>query len=134
MTNEITIILNTADKQILIHLYKTYGTPQSLFQLHNEYAFSPAQLGRFVKKLTSIGIIEIQNDNISLTTFGKKWLLSNRNLIFQKSVEYYWRKIPDELQQEKICINSLYKPKTRKLGKHFLEDELTELKNSYRKG
>lgn len=122
MDNGQTITLNTADKTILLHLYKTYGIPQSLFQFHKEYAFSPAQLGSFVRKLGEFGIVELQDDCILLTEFGKKWLLSNRNKIFYSHIQYSWREIPDELREKKIDIDSLYLPKVRKLGKHFLED------------
>jgi hypothetical protein len=122
MDNGQTITLNTADKTILLHLYRTYGNPQSLFQLHKEYAFSPAQLGSFVRKLGEIGIVELQDDYILLTECGKNWLLSNRNKIFFSQVQYNWQEIPKEMQEIKIDIDSLYLPKVRKLGKHFLED------------
>lgn len=122
MDNGQTIILSTADKTILMHLYKTYRTPQSLFQLHKEYAFSPAQLGSFVRKLGEIDIIELQDDSISLTEVGKNWLLANRNKIFFSHIQYRWREVPEELREKKIDIDSLYLPKMRKLGKHFLED------------
>ena len=122
MDNDQTITLNTADKTILVHLYKTYGVPQSLFKLHEKYAFSPAQLGGFVRKLREIGIIELQDDFILLTEGGKKWLLSNRKKIFFSHVQYSWREIPEKIRKKKIGIDSLFLPQKRKLGKHFFED------------
>jgi hypothetical protein len=122
MNNGQTIIITTADKIVLLDLYRTYGTPQYLFQFHKKYSFSPGQLGSFVRKFGEVGIIELREDYILLTEYGKKWLLINRNRIFSSTVQYKWREIPEELREEKIDIDSLYLPKVRKLGKHFLED------------
>jgi hypothetical protein len=122
MDAEKTLIINTADRTILRYLYRSFGIPLSLFQLHNDYRFSPGQLGSFVAKLGEIGIIDLHNEYISLTDLGKKWLISHRNKIFYSHVQYDWREIPKEMRKREIDIDSLYLPKKSSLGKHFLED------------
>ena len=80
------LILNTADRTILRYLYSSPDNPLSLFQLHKDYGFSPAQLGGFVDKLREIGVVGLHDECISLTDFGKQWLLSHRNKIFNSPV------------------------------------------------
>lgn len=122
MDTEQTLTINTADRTILRYLYRSSGTPLSLFQLHNDYSFSPAQLGSFVAKFGEIGIIDLHNEYISFTDFGKKWLISHRNTIFYSHVQYDWKEIPKEMRKREIDIGSLYLPQKRSLGKHFFED------------
>jgi hypothetical protein len=122
MENEQTLILNTADRTILRTLYKLHDTPLSLLQLHNESGFSLAQLGGFVSKFINNGIVDFRDESISLTAFGKKWLIANRVKIFYSRVPYDWRDIPGEMRINRRDMNSPYLPNKRKLGKHFLED------------
>ena len=116
------LILTTADRMVLQHLYAYPDVPLSLFQLHKAYGFSPAQLGRFLAKLAGIGVVDHVDGNISITEFGKKWFLANRIAIFYSHVTYDWREIPIEMRKRKIEIDSLYAPEERELGKNFIED------------
>jgi hypothetical protein len=126
MENNETLILNTADRTILRSLYTLRGTPLSLFQLHKELGFSPAQLGSFVSKFVEIGIVDLRDEAIMLTKFGRKWLVAHRMKIFYSRVLYDWRDIPKEMQKQKPTkdMDTLYLPNKRSLGEHFLEDTM----------
>jgi hypothetical protein len=124
MEDEETLILNTADRKILRTLYASLKPPLALFQLHKDLGFSPAQVGSFVAKFVKNGIVNLQDESISLTEYGRKWLIANRIKVFLSHVHYDWQDIPREMRKQKNDVTSLYSPKKCNLGEHFFEDTL----------
>lgn len=122
MENKEALILTTADRTILRLLYKSRHTPLSLFRLHKTLKFSLAQLGSFVSKFLKLGIIDLQDECITFTEFGRKWLITNRIKIFLSRTQYKWQDMPNSMRKKQIKIDSLYLPSRKCLGGHFFED------------
>lgn len=131
METEQTLILTITDRSILKLLYENSFSPISLYQLHIDYSYSPAQLGSFVAKLSGLGIVDEKDENIQITEFGKRWLLAHRIEIFCTKVEYDWLEVPPEMRKPTISINSLYAPIRQELGESFVADVLSRTKNKY---
>ncbi len=97
-----------------------------LYFFHEKYRLSPAQLSRTISKFIEIELIILQDNNIVLTETGKKWIISHRKNLFLDEKRKYWKEIPNNMVQETININELYKPNRNKLD--------TELFKNYEDG
>ena len=93
-----------------------------LYLLHEKYRLSPAQMARTIKKFEKLDLIIIKDDRISLKDKGRKWIFEKRNNLFLKEKDKYWKKVPEEMEQEKIAINSLYKPKRSKIDNELFKN------------
>ena len=94
----------------------------SLYELHEKYRLSPAQILRCIEKLDSKEIIIAFDDSIILTELGVKWIDANRNFIYMKKFEYISR-FNDELHViKKIKENSLYNPIIKSLDSRILKE------------
>lgn len=93
-----------------------------LYCFHEKYKLSPAQLARVINKFIEINLIIVSNNVISLTKDGNNWVFKNRKVLFLKERKKYWKEIPEEMKQEKIEINELYKPNRKKLDKELFKN------------
>lgn len=87
-----------------------------MYYFHEKYMLSPAQLGRTIRKYEALNIISLENNIILLTSKGKQWIFKHRKELFLYERPKYWKEIPQEMLQEKIKINELYKPNPKKIG------------------
>ncbi|CAL2080800.1 helix-turn-helix domain-containing protein [Tenacibaculum sp. 190524A05c] len=94
----------------------------NLYHFHEKYLLSPAQLARTIKKFREEGIIELNDDKISLTTKGEKWIICSRKKLFLNERNKYWKEVPLEMKQESIMINEFYKPNRNKLDTELFKN------------
>jgi DNA-binding PadR family transcriptional regulator len=112
--------LYSEDIELLKELYSS--SEKDLYFFHEKYKLSPAQLARTLKKFESEELIEIKNRIVVLTEKGRKWIFHNRGMLFLKEKSKYWKKIPDEMKQEPLGINELYKPNRSTLDKEIFKN------------
>ena len=91
-------MMHSEEIEILRELIKSDSVDLYLF--HDKYKMSPAQLSRAVSKFASKSIISINENTITLTPYGKKWIINNRKALFLSPREKYWKQIPSEMQLE----------------------------------
>lgn len=116
--------LFSEDIELLRELY--LSNEKDLYFFHEKYKLSPVQLARTLKKFESKELIEIKNRIIILTEKGRNWIFYNRRMLFLKEKSKCWKNIPDEMKQEHLKINEIYKPNRSTLDKEIfkrLEDE-----------
>jgi DNA-binding Lrp family transcriptional regulator len=94
----------------------------SLYELHEKYRLSPAQIMRCIEKLNSKEIIKIFDDFIVLTKLGAKWIDANRSFIYMQKFEYISRFNEELYSIKKIKENSLYKPIIKSLDSKILKE------------
>ncbi len=128
MNSDETLTVTTVDRSILKLLYLSQDTPISLYWFHEEFDFSPAQLGTFISKFSAIDVVNEQNNEISFTELGKIWLITHRKVIFLSRVKYDWREIPVEMFKLQIHVDSMYLPDWKKMGVNFFEDIFSRIK------
>lgn len=92
--------LSSADKKILLTLYQRSDNI-NVYEFHERFSFSPAQLSRFTRRFQELDIIEYSNETIKLTEHGKAWILNNRKEIFLTPTKKTWARIPREWQNTK---------------------------------
>lgn len=87
----------------------------NIYFFHEKYRLSPAQLGRTIRKFTEMGLILVDGDYIELTEVGWKWVMANRQELFLKKKEKYWKNIPVDMLQLPMEINEFYTPKRKNI-------------------
>ena len=80
-----------------------------IYYFHEKYLLSPAQLARTINKFTSEKIIIMNDDIITLTPKGDKWIFANRKKLFLYTKPGYWKEIPKYMKEEKVEINKPFK-------------------------
>ncbi len=93
-----------------------------LYSFHEKYLLSPAQLARTINKFVDEGIIELNNEMISLTTKGEKWIVCNRKALFLFEKDKYWKEIPGDMRQRAMGIKELYLPNRNKIDKELFKN------------
>lgn len=74
---------NSKDKEILDTIAKN---PTNFFEFREKFKLSPENIVEFISKYKDMGIIKFNNDILSLTDEGKKWLLKNRHSIYNRKL------------------------------------------------
>lgn len=91
----------------------------SIYFLHEKYLFSPGQLARSIDKLISLNVINLTKEDINITDYGIKWILSNRNRLFLSEKNQYWKSVPEYMKCEQLDVNNIYKPNRSLLDYNF---------------
>ncbi|WP_321289383.1 hypothetical protein [uncultured Sunxiuqinia sp.] len=94
----------------------------NLYLFHEKYLLSPAQLARTIKKFLEEEVVELNNDKVSLTPKGERWIICNRKALFLNEKKKYWKEVPVEMKQESIGINEFYKPNRNKLDTELFKN------------
>lgn len=115
--------MQTADIEVLRELYR--NDKVDLYRFHQLYSLSPGKLAKTIIHFAELKVIEIVDDCVQLTDFGRKWVLANRKSIFLQNRPQEWKNIPKDMRKEQIHVNALYKPKKslvdRKFFGHLME-------------
>lgn len=112
--------LFSEDIELLKELYSKEKI--EMYYFHEKYKLSPAQLGRTIKKFKEAGLIIIDEKNVILLEKGRKWIIGNRRDLFLNERSKYWKKIPEQMKQESLAINELYKPDRKKIDKEIFKN------------
>jgi predicted methyltransferase len=82
-------------RELLRAVYAT-NSALDLYELHQKYLLSPAQVLRAVRLLAELGIVSVgdNSQSVALTDRGRNWVLANRRRIFSKHA--YWKTVPNE--------------------------------------
>ena len=83
--------LYSEDIEFLKELYERKHV--DIYFFHEKYMLSPAQLARTIKKFTDKEIVEFEENLVTLTLKGEKWILSKRKSLFLKEKNKYWKDI-----------------------------------------
>ena len=86
-----------------------------LYFFHEKYRLSPAQLSRTINKFLETGLIDLKENKVILNDVGRKWIISHRKKLFLDASRRYWKKVPEDMTQDVICINELYKPNRKEI-------------------
>lgn len=91
------MISSSALTQFYRYLYE--HREMDLYGWHQLTCISPIELAAIINKEIEKGIIQLNEDKISvsLTEYGKKWLEVNSTTIFAEKREMPWKDIPDEM-------------------------------------
>jgi hypothetical protein len=115
-------------RELLRAAYAT-DAPLDLYELHQRYLLTPAQVLRAVNMLLEMSVVSVgeKGQSIVLTDHGRTWVLANRRKIFSKST--YWKHLPSEGRpQERKDISVITK------GLKLRESDLRFLGIQKRKG
>lgn len=93
----------------------------SMYFFHEKYMLSPAQLGRTIRKFADIECVIMNENRIELTEKGRKWIIANRQELFLKTKEKYWKNVPADMTQDTIKISDKYKPNRNKLDSELFK-------------
>lgn len=96
----------------------------NIFYFHEKYLLSPGQLARSLNNFIENKIIQIKENEIIITDFGIKWIISNRKKLFLQEKDLFWKEIPEYMTKKQLMINKLYKPKHELIDKNFLHQKL----------
>ncbi|OPC55095.1 hypothetical protein DSC47_11130 [Elizabethkingia miricola] len=92
------------------------------YGLHLTHSLSPAQILRCTDKFSKLGIFELDNENISLSEKGKKWIEANKKFIFLKKFQFNNRFDKSKYIIERIEVNSLYKPVIKSIDRRIFKE------------
>jgi len=112
------IVIHSEDKEILLALYQE-KLGVSMYAFHDKYLLSLGQIARVVRKYKAIGVFDLGKDTLSLTTFGRNWLISNRVVLFNSKRKLHWKKVPNEFKQEKRALDQATLPSIESLSRFF---------------
>jgi hypothetical protein len=93
-----------------------------LYFFHERYLLSPVQLARTINRFIEEGIVELNNEIVSLTPKGEEWIICKRKSLFLNEKDKYWKEIPIKMKQEAIGVKDLYKPNRNKLDKELFKN------------
>lgn len=114
------IVIHSEDKEILLALYQE-KLGVSMYAFHDKYLLSLGQIARVVRKYKAIGVFDLGEDILSLTTFGRSWLINNRLVLLQSKRELHWKKVPNKFKQEKLALDQATLPNIESLSRFFFE-------------
>jgi hypothetical protein len=109
--------VQTADIEVLRELYR--NDKVDLYRFHQLYSLPPGQLAKTINRLMELRVLELVDDSVQLTDFGRRWVVANRRLIFLRDRAQEWKDIPENMRQDRMPINSLYKPKKSLIDRQF---------------
>jgi len=87
--------ISIAEKEILINLF-SQPSGINIYEFHEKYLLSPAQLSAFVDTYSKEGYVSINDDILSITPSGQRWIISKRAKLFLNE-DKYWKKVPDSI-------------------------------------
>lgn len=114
-------IFSVEDRIILKELYTSDGAIQ-IYEFHEKYLFSPAQLSQFVRKFQAKEIIQNKNGEFELTPKGKLWVFNNRIDIFVKNIDKFWRKPNEKMQIKRIEPFTPYIPNDKEVDSRLIDE------------
>ena len=84
-----------------------YNGHVNLYDLHIKYRLSPAQISRSVRKLQEEQVIIVDEKTISITNFGREWVIRNRRMLFLDDKRKYWKLEKDNARFKEGDISPL---------------------------
>lgn len=112
--------LYSEDIEFLKELY--YRDKIDLYFFHEKYKLSPAQLARTIRKFEEEELIVLDKRQVILNEKGRNWIFRNRRILFLKEKSKYWKNIPEEMKQDSLAVNELYKPNRKTLDKELFKN------------
>jgi hypothetical protein len=83
-----------ADREIIRLLWESDSKGIDVYELHERYRLSPAQIVRSVNRFSIERILALDNDRLYFLEGGRSWVVKNRDKIFYGQA-MPWKKIPD---------------------------------------
>ena len=85
----------------------------SAYWLHSERKLSVTQIVHLLDEFSELKIVDVKTTEnrdvtISLTEFGRSWLLERENWLIQGNKDQYWREIPKAFQQPTLEYDQNY--------------------------
>ncbi|WP_157726805.1 hypothetical protein [Qipengyuania flava] len=87
-----------------------------LFEVHQAYVLSPAQVQESIERLAKVGYVERDGLHARLTGEGRAWVISSRRSLFMSPLKD-WRQF--EVEDRIVSENEPYLPNLQKLDKDF---------------
>jgi hypothetical protein len=103
-------------------LRAAYAAPEalSLYHLHEAFLLSPAQIINIVTKLQTLGWIDINGLEITLTQIGRRNVLKYRREIFLQPGRREWSKVPQTGAIEARSVSTPYLPDWRSVDPQLI--------------
>jgi DNA-binding PadR family transcriptional regulator len=96
-----------------------------IYELHTKYKLSPGQIARSLEKLLADNLLHIvEKENsimVSLTDFGRTWLIENGNWVLFGSRTLHWKEIPKSFMRQSTSESKPFIPRTIEL-RRFVND------------
>ena len=109
--------MQTVDIEVLRELYR--NDKVDLYRFHQLYSISPGQLAKTIDHFVELKVLDVVDDFVQLTDFGRKWVVANRKSIFLRDRLQEWKDIPENMRKDRILVNSPYKPKKSLVDREF---------------
>lgn len=106
---------NSSDREVIGALYDASDWVD-LFEVHEAYVLSPAQVQESVERLAKVGYVERDGLHARLTEEGREWVVSSRRALFMSPTKD-WRRF--EIEDRIIAENEPYLPNLKKLDREF---------------
>lgn len=111
------IVFFSEDRIVLKELF-AYEKIADFYPLHEKHLLSPAQISNAIDKILFLEIATYENNILSLNPAGRKFIIKNRNKIFNDKMNTYWKR---PFQYLKI-VSSMKRSETpHKIRMHHLD-------------
>lgn len=104
------------EKRLLRHLFSS-NDGLLVFTLFQRVKITPSQLYLFIEKYKRNGIIEFNDEKITLTTFGRKEMIEKK--LENKNQNDKFANIPWNFKGVKTSVNEFYIPKLSETSSIF---------------
>src|SRR6266404_4761084 len=112
--------LPVEDRLIIRELFSR-SVDVALYELHEKFRLSPAQISRAVRHLKSFGLIEERDDHIYLVPEGRIWILRHRIALFCSNTKGYWKRTADYSSRPHYELDTPYMPEKKSVSRRFFE-------------
>lgn len=89
------ISITSADREIMLFLFSSKKAID-IYTLYENFGLSPSHVSSFVNKYVPAKIVLLENEKISLTDSGMKWIIDNRRWLFLRQRLCAWKNVPSE--------------------------------------
>jgi predicted transcriptional regulator len=105
------------EQSILKELFKS-SNGLLVYTIYGKFRLTPAEVFKFLQKFSTADIIKQEEEKISLTEKGKKFLLFRKKAPSNSKDKF--SNIPEKFLSANIKINEFYTPKIAGLSKDIL--------------
>lgn len=104
------------EREVILALFQS-GDWLDLYELHEDFLLSPAQVVSVVNFLEGEGLCQVDGINARLTEKGIRWVLGNRRKIFMSS-KRHWSD-PHGEDVARLRVGQPYMPKLGSVDRNF---------------
>jgi len=109
---------SSSDREVIRFLFKREDWAD-LYDLHEEFGLSPAQVLDIVERLAAVNFADLDGIKSRLTPAGREWIVAAREDIFFGTDNGIWRPMGDELLAAAIGPSSPYLPDLHLIDRRF---------------